>query len=403
MEPVFRTYSSTHPWIKFSVEMKEASPHLWIMLGECLSKCEHLAGVPLRPDTAEMLHQVYLIKGALATTAIEGNTLTEEELTGHRDGSKKLPPSREYLAKEVGNIIDACNGMLDELVAGDTFDISPSRLDELNAAVLSGLALPPEVQPGQLRRYSVGVGRYKGAPHEDCAHLVERLCEWLRSKDFEPAPGLEIPYAILKAVVAHLYFAWIHPYGDGNGRTARLLEFQILISSGVPAPAAQLLSNHYNQTRSEYYRHLDESSKAVGNVLGFINYAVRGMVDGLREQINRIRDQQFDITWRNFVHESFRTRKGESDRRRRQLILDLSRKGGPVTFSELNQVSPAVAAAYARKTRTTLSRDVNVLREMELIIKNENGYSANREQIKAFMPRVAAIRPHAPHRRSTDK
>lgn len=56
-------------------------------------------------------------------------------------------------------------------------------------------------------------------------------------------------YAIFKAVVAHLYLAWIHPVGDGNGRTARLVEFQILLSSGVPSPAAHLLSNHYNQTR----------------------------------------------------------------------------------------------------------------------------------------------------------
>ncbi|MBW2661693.1 MAG: Fic family protein, partial [Deltaproteobacteria bacterium] len=37
----------------------------------------------------------------------------------------------------------------------------------------------------------------------------------------------------------------MHPFGDGNGRTARLLEFEALLSSGVPAPSSQLLSNHY--------------------------------------------------------------------------------------------------------------------------------------------------------------
>jgi Fic family protein len=45
---------------------------------------------------------------------------------------------------------------------------------------------------------------------------------------------VEIPYAILKAILAHLCLAWIHPFGDGNGRTARLVEFQILIFPGCP-------------------------------------------------------------------------------------------------------------------------------------------------------------------------
>lgn len=50
------------------------------MLGEAASKCEHIAGVPLRPSVAQELHRLYLAKGALATTAIEGNTLTENEV-----------------------------------------------------------------------------------------------------------------------------------------------------------------------------------------------------------------------------------------------------------------------------------------------------------------------------------
>ena len=56
----------------------------------------------------------------------------------------------------------------------------------------------------------------------------------------------------------------------------------ILVISGVPAPAAHLLSNHYNQTRSEYYRQLGRASQSGGDVLPFITYAVRGFVDGLR-------------------------------------------------------------------------------------------------------------------------
>lgn len=92
-----RTYERTHPWLTFAGNLKDALPALWLMLGECQSKCEHMARVPLRPETARQLYRIYLAKGALATTAIEGNTLSEEEVLQHLDGKLKLPPSREYL------------------------------------------------------------------------------------------------------------------------------------------------------------------------------------------------------------------------------------------------------------------------------------------------------------------
>ena len=66
-----------------------------------------------------------------------------------------------------------------------------------------------------------------------------------------------------------------------------MAEFMILAREGVPSPCAHLLSNHYNLTRSEYYRQLDRSSRANsgrGDPLGFLLYSLQGLVDGLREQ-----------------------------------------------------------------------------------------------------------------------
>ncbi len=90
--------------------------------------------------------------------------------------------------------------------------------------------------PGQLRTHSVGVLRYRGAPAADLEYLVERMCKWLNDFRIDD-DELTFTAAILRAALAHLYVAWIHPFGDGNGRTARLVEFQILIQSGVPLPA----------------------------------------------------------------------------------------------------------------------------------------------------------------------
>jgi Fic family protein len=382
-----RKFKDTHPWIRFALDMNRAPAALWILLGECRSKCEHIAGVPLKPSVAENLHRLYLAKGVLATTAIEGNTLSEEEVLQHLDGKLKLPPSREYLAQEIDNILAECNRVLRSISEGEAPPLTLDRVRELNRTVLDGLSLESGVVPGEIRHHSVGVARYRGAPHEDCEFLLNRMCEWLESSDFEPPTKEDaIISAILKAIVSHIYLAWIHPFGDGNGRTARLIEFQILISSGVPAPAAHLLSNHYNHTRAEYYRLLDASSRSGGDLMPFLVYAIRGFVDGLRSQLQVIRDQQWGVAWENYVHEQFKGEHTVCAERRKHLVLDLSRKAGLVPISELSQLSPRVAAAYAKKTKRTLARDVNALVKMRLVFSTPKGVSARKHKILAFLP-----------------
>lgn len=378
-----KTYLRTHPWLSFSVNLSAASPKLWIMLGECQSKCEHIARVPLRPDTARQLQRIYLAKGALATTAIEGNTLSEEEVLRHLEGKLELPPSRKYLSQEIDNIVEGCNRMLQEISEGSIPVLTPARMLELNRLVLRNLEVEEGVVPSELRSHSVLVGRYRGAPAEDCGYLLEKLGEWLNGPNFSGEPVLRISYAIIKAVLAHLYIAWIHPFGDGNGRTARLIEFQILISSGIPAASAHLLSNHYNLTRSEYYRLLDRAGKS-GDVIPFIHYAVQGFLDGLHQQLDIIWRQQWDITWRNFVHEFFRDKTSESDVRRRHLVLDLSLQAKPVLLSQVPLISTRLAQAYARKTERTMIRDLDFLLKAGLVEKTVEGFRARREIILAF-------------------
>ena len=381
-----RTYEATHPWLKFSVRLTDAAPKFWLQLGECQSKCEHIARVPLRPGTAKDLYKVYLAKGVLATTAIEGNTLSEKEVLEHLEGKLRLPPSREYLATEIDNIVAGCNATLGVLAAGGTPVVSVESIRELNRTVLRGLNVEEGVAAGEFRTHSVLVGRYRGAPAEDCEFLIQKLVEWLNGEAFQPTEELAVVYAILKAVLAHLYLAWIHPFGDGNGRTARLLEFQILLSAGVPAASAHLLSNHYNLTRTEYYRQLDRASKSGGDVLPFISYAVEGFLDGLKLQIETIWEQQWDIVWRNYVHEFFRERTSASHVRRRRLVLDLSQSSQPVPMSEIPEISPRLAKAYARCTHRTLARDLNALVQEGLIAKTPKGYRACKELILAFLP-----------------
>lgn len=255
---------------------------------------------------------------------------------------------------------------------------------------LAKLKLNEGVIGGEIRKGAFGVGPYRGAPADDCTYLLDRLCQWLNSFDFiTQSKSMELVYAILKAILAHLYIAWIHPFGDGNGRTARLLEFQILLSAGVPAPAAHLLSNHYNLTRMDYYQQLDRASKSGGDV---VPYAVQGFLDGLHGQLRKIKGQVLDEVWQSYAHDQFLDRTSPSDVRRKDLIEDLSKLSAPVLVAQLAGITPRVAKHYARKTTKTVTRDINELRKMNLVVLQDGAVRPRKEIVLAFLPYQAIPR-----------
>jgi len=381
-----RTYTETHPWLDFRLDVRQLDYTSWLLLGEAVSKTEHIAGVPLDPDSAKELHAVYLTKGVLATTAIEGNTLTEAEVRDHLEGRLELPPSRQYLTQEIDNIVAACNDIGNAVIRGESGPISIDDIRRYNRLVLKDLPLQEDVVPGELRTHSVMVGRYRGAPAEDCDFLLGKFCEWLNG--LELPEGLTHPYSLLAAIAAHLYFVWVHPFGDGNGRTARLIEFRFLLQAGFPTPSAHLLSNFYNLTRTEYYRQLDMASRSGGEMHGFIAYAIQGLVDQLKEQLGVIRKMQWDTTWKNYVYERF-GKGSPTHLRRRRLVIELSQltgDGGWVIRSDIPDLSARLAREYSAKTAKTLSRDINAVVKMGLVERSGRKVRARKGMILAFLP-----------------
>jgi Fic family protein len=367
--------------------MGKAGPLVWIGLGEAHSKIEHLAKAPLQPGTAIRLNQIYLAKGAAATTAIEGNTLTEAEVLAAVQGKLQVPPSKEYLKQEVQNVLLVFNEIKDQIARDQLPPLTPQLICSYDLKVLKDLPPVEDVVPGVYRNHSVVVGTvYRGAPAEDCAFLMEKLCSWLDGEDFAAPKGLELVYAIIKAIVAHIYLAWIHPFGDGNGRTARLVEFYILMSAGFPMSAAHLLSNYYNQTRAEYYRQLAAASKSGGNIVPFIEYAVRGLVDGLRVQLEYVWAQNWQIAWESYTHELFPPKGSATNERRQQLASDLGEANKWVEVSAVTQLSPPLARLYAKKGPKTVQRDINALSNLGIIQREARRIKAKRELIFGFLP-----------------
>lgn len=88
-----RRFHRTHPWIGFRHHLERADPLHWSLLGEAAARCDQVAQAVLPPADARRMHRLYLVKGVRGTTAIEGNTLSEEQIRAQLEGRLELPPS----------------------------------------------------------------------------------------------------------------------------------------------------------------------------------------------------------------------------------------------------------------------------------------------------------------------
>ncbi len=216
----------------------------------------------LRPLPAAAAHRLYeqlTIEWIYHSNAIEGNTLTLRETqlileTGLTIGGKSL---REHF--EVINHKEAIE-YVTGLAAGDT-PITAFHVRQIHKLVLARI---DDANAGQYRTLPVQIG---GATHRppdawEVARLMNEWGEWLNG----PARAL---HPVAHAAEAHHRLAAIHPFIDGNGRTARLVMNLLLIRAGYP-PTIILRTN-----RQQYYRVLAQADAGdSGPLANFVGRAV---------------------------------------------------------------------------------------------------------------------------------
>ena len=218
-------------------------------------------------DTAQMLrlrrlNRIRTIRGSLA---IEGNTLSEEQITAILDGKRVIAPPREI--QEARNAI----------AAYDRFEQwDPGAEDELLAAhgVLMGGLLD---EAGAYRRSGVGVisGErviHMAPPAARVPALMHDLIQWLRTTD---------EHSLVASSVFHYEFEFIHPFADGNGRVGRLWQTVVLFRWNplfAHIPVESLI--HKNQ--AEYYRALESSTQQTDSA-PFIEFMLTMILDAISE------------------------------------------------------------------------------------------------------------------------
>ena len=392
MNDIKEYMSKNYPHIIFKNDWK-ISEHLMYKLGQASAIVKSLEYLPLEPSVRNKLLNVSLIKGAQATTAIEGNTLSEEEIIAISKGDK-LPESRQYLEIEVKNVLEALNSIFREVVAeGATAYVSNELICSFHRMIGKDLGEHFEAIPGRFRENNVHVATYRAPEYRYVPELMKQFCDWLKAEfGFKHDEEQDFRKSIIEAIVAHVYIAWIHPFGDGNGRAARLIEFYLLLRSGMPNICSHILSNHYNQTRSEYYRQLDKAG-TTRQLTDFIEYAVQGLLDGLDDVLWDVQQHQIANAWKNYVYEIFDEEQKINQPKRKRLRLlvlsmDLLKN---YTLTELQKTNVDVAAIYRNLSARTIDRDVDDLVGIGLLTKSEGKYCASISKLVSCLPRKRHI------------
>jgi len=203
-----------------------------------------------------------------ASLSIEGNTLTQEQVTALLDNKRVLGPKKDI--QEVLNAIKVYNQL-------SSFD--PYSQESFLSAhqILMGRLIE---QSGKFRNQSVGIVHGKEIAHVappamNVPFLMNDLFGYLKDDQ---------DLILIKSCVFHYEMEFIHPFLDGNGRMGRLWQ-TIILSKVNPVFEFLPLETLIIQTQDEYYKALTISDKA-GESTVFIEYMLKLIEDSLIELLD---------------------------------------------------------------------------------------------------------------------
>ena len=120
----------------------------------------------------------------------------------------------------------------------------------------------------------------------------------------------------------------------------------------------------------------------------FLEYAVRGLRDGLRKTLQAVQASQFKMSWMKLVHDSFAGRKMTNRHtfsRQRALMLELPPE--PVSVHAIRRISPTMEALFGDLSDKTIRRDLKALEEMDLVVREADGWRPKTELMGAELAR----------------
>ena len=338
--------------------------------------------IPVPPSVQERLHTLNIVRAVRGTTGIEGNELTEEEVSDVLKSdvdSRVLPATRQREEREVRNANSLMRFVEQVLRTDPEIRLTEQLICRFHEILTTGIDYENN-EPGRYRRLDVHVASYQPPQYEEVPHLMSEFVRWLdddRGRSLDP---------VVRAVVAHFLLVSIHPFGDGNGRSSRGVESFLLYKAGVNVRGFYSLANYYYEHRSEYVRFLDEVRfRSDPDITPFVLFASKGLVNELEQVHAELLSQLMIVSFRDYAFEEMsmsgrlRTRAGL-----RQFMFLLELGDQRVALDALMTGSHSLAALYSDVGRRTVYRDVNLLVGLDLIVVEDGVVRAKTEVMGEF-------------------
>ncbi|NCO73512.1 MULTISPECIES: Fic family protein [Shewanella] len=274
-------------------------------------------------------NRIRTVQGSLA---IEGNTLSEAQITAILDGKRIIAPPKEVL--EVQNALKAY-----EFLAKWQYS-SEQDLLHAHQVLMTGLL----TGAGQYRQGGVGVMSGDTVVHmapgaDQVPRLMKDLFLWLKQSDLP---------ALISSCVFHYEFEFIHPFADGNGRMGRLWQ-TLILSQWQPVfmdiPVESLIHQH----QAEYYQAI-RTSTAKTDCAPFIEFMLGIIAKTLHEVQNTTETELAVESEKVRVERQVKTRVKTPEQ-----ILNLLAKQPTLTLVEI--------AAHLGKSTSTIERAVAKLKQ----------------------------------------
>ena len=248
----------------------------------------------------------------------------------------------------------------------------------------------PQSSPGLWRTVGVGVtgpgGRliYRGPDALAVSTLMDEVADWL-SSDAEIHP-------IVRGAMAHFHLAAVHPFRDGNGRTARVVQSLVLASAGRVAPAFASIERYLGDHTNDYYRALGDSQGGQYDPTSDVTPWLRFAIGAHRDEAQALRERlETAYQRREFVEQLLRERSLPA---RMAMILDACLLGAPIHRDDY-MTEEEVA-------RATAIQDLRILVGAGLIIREGGSrnirYRASAELARLYEQRSMASDASTPRR-----
>ena len=340
------------------------------LLVEAKTAAAVLRQMPYLHQWIEQAHEEQLRLEAAGTSRIEGAEFTpreqEEALASESPQRTGLTHSQRQL-----KCADATYRWLQTQPANRP--VTSEFIREVHQRIVAGCD-DDHCEPGALRpdgwNVTFGTPTCRGAGGgSECQTAFYDLCSAITGSFGQHD-------AIIQAVAVHYHLGAMHPFGDGNGRTARALEAFILRRAEVNDVVMVSLSNYYYEHKNEYLATLNQSRHNGHNITPFLMFALRAIIDRCNSLTEEIADNHRRILFREFARSLFG--KLRSPRRRvlaeRQLqILDVLLDGDSIDWNDLAKRAQTHYEYLKYPDQALAQRYIGVASNLEAILFDDDG------------------------------